>query len=153
MTVQIGIDPGASGALVAVKDDRIVDYLDMPTIVTGKSRDLDAYAIHAWIVEQGHAHITIEHVQGVQGSGATSAFNFGKGFGVLLGIVVASNRPHTLVRPQRWTKDLAVGSDKGAHRLAAQRLHPDNADLFARVKDDGRADAALLARWGQVWTA
>jgi hypothetical protein len=50
----------------------------------------------------------------------------------------------------RHLRDLGVGSDKGAHRLAAQRLWPlDN--LFDRVKDDGRADSALLAHWWMRW--
>jgi crossover junction endodeoxyribonuclease RuvC len=56
-------------------------------------------------------------------------------------------RPVTFVRPQVWTKALGVGSDKGAHREAACRLFPTDAEQFARVKDDGRADAALLAHW------
>jgi hypothetical protein len=30
----------------------------------------------------------------------------------------------------------------------AMRLFPGDAHLFQRVKDDGRADAALLAWWG-----
>jgi crossover junction endodeoxyribonuclease RuvC len=52
-----------------------------------------------------------------------------------------------MVRPQQWTKDLGVGADKGAHREAAMRLYPGDAEQFMRVKDDGRADAALLAHW------
>jgi hypothetical protein len=37
---------------------------------------------------------------------------------------------------------------KTASRERAQLLLPNYADLFARVKDDGRAEAALLALWG-----
>jgi hypothetical protein len=81
------------------------------------------------------------------GSGATSAFAFGRGLGVIEGALASFERPTTMVRPQVWTKALGVGSDKGAHRLAAQRLWPADAQVFNRVKDDGRADAALLAHW------
>jgi crossover junction endodeoxyribonuclease RuvC len=89
----------------------------------------------------------LEHVQGVQGTGATSAFSFGRGFGVVEGVLAALFIPHTLVRPQSWTKALGVSRDKGSHRAAASRLWPQHADLFARAKDDGRADAALLCHW------
>jgi hypothetical protein len=31
----------------------------------------------------------------------------------------------------------------------AANLWPDKADLFKRAKDDGRAEAALIAHWGR----
>jgi hypothetical protein len=42
---------------------------------------------------------------------------------------------------------MGVSRDKGQHRAAAQNLFPQQAAAFARVKDDGRADAALLVAW------
>lgn len=148
MTV-IGIDPGLSGAIARTMPDGSVDCWDMPTIeVNGKKR-IDAYGLVDAIVRCGPVDmIVVEKVQGVQGSGATSAFSFGHGLGLIEGILVALERPHQLVTPQRWTKDLGVGRDKGEHRRTAQRLFPASASMFARVKDDGRADAALLAWWG-----
>jgi hypothetical protein len=53
-----------------------------------------------------------------------------------------------LARPAVWTKDMKVGSDKSLHRQRATERFPTHAASFARVKDDGRADAALLADWG-----
>jgi crossover junction endodeoxyribonuclease RuvC len=120
----------------------------MPTIeVRGKKR-ISAVHLRDLLVDIGPAlMVVVEDVQGVQGSGATSAFSFGRGCGVIEGVLAGLDRPVTYVTPQRWTKDLGVGADKGAHRLMAQRLWPFDADLFGRVKDDGRADAALLAHW------
>ena len=147
MTV-IGIDPGLSGAIARPMPDGSVDIWDMPSIEVRGKRRIDAYTLHELIVAAGPVDmVVLEHVQGVQGSGATGAFTFGEGFGIIQGILVALERPTTLVRPQRWTKDLGVGSDKGEHRRTAQRLFPPSASMFARVKDDGRADAALLAHW------
>ena len=147
MTV-VGIDPGMMGALIAIDGNQIVNWLDMPTIEIGKTKDLDAHTIRDWLTQVGPVDmVVVEHVQGVQGSGATSAFNFGAGWGMLRGLLVGMDRPVTLVRPQRWTKDLAVGADKGAHRRFAQSQWPASAQLFTRVKDDGRADAACLAHW------
>jgi crossover junction endodeoxyribonuclease RuvC len=147
MTLTIGIDPGVAGAIAVVSAAGEVLVWDMPTIeVRGKKR-ISARHLRDLLVDIGPAvMVVVEDVQGVQGSGATSAFSFGRGCGVIEGVLAGLDRPVTYVSPQRWTKDLGVGSDKGAHRLAAQRLWPlDN--LFDRVKDDGRADAALLAHW------
>ena len=110
-------------------------------------RRIAAWRLRDLLVDIGPVEmVVVEDVQGVQGSGATSAFAFGRGVGVIEGVLAGLDRPTTWVTPQRWTKDLGVGSDKGAHRLAAQRLWPV-CGLFDRVKDDGRADAALLAHW------
>lgn len=144
----IGIDPGVAGA-VAVTDGQLVEIVDMPTIDVRGRRRIDAWALADLLgrYDQPDTLVVIEDVQGVQGSGATSAFAFGRGVGVLDGITAARQLPTRWVRPQVWTRDLGVGSDKGAHRQAAMRLHPAHAELFSRVKDDGRADAALLAHW------
>jgi hypothetical protein len=42
---------------------------------------------------------------------------------------------------------MGLHSDKGESRALAMRLWPDHGDRFARVKDDGRAEAALIAWW------
>jgi crossover junction endodeoxyribonuclease RuvC len=145
----IGIDPGLSGAIARPMPDGSVDLWDMPTIDIRGKRRVDAHSLCALIVNAGPVDmVVLEQVQGVQGSGATSAFTFGEGFGLIQGILVALERPVTLVRPQRWTADLGVSRDKGEHRRTAMGLFPASAQMFARVKDDGRADAALLAHWG-----
>jgi crossover junction endodeoxyribonuclease RuvC len=38
-----------------------------------------------------------------------------------------------------------LSADKGESRRRATQLFPDYADQWTRVKDDGRAEAALLA--------
>lgn len=147
MTV-VGVDPGLSGALVAVEGSRVVSLLDMPTIPIGTKRKVDAYAIVSWLTELGPVdHVVLEDVGTMPGQGIVSAFNFGLGVGVIQGVLTSLARPWSTVRPQVWTRVLGVGADKGVHRLHAQRLFPESADLFSRVKDDGRADGALMAHW------
>ena len=149
MSTILGIDPGLSGALAIISGDEL-HVLDMPVAEVRGKRVIDAARL-AHLVKLGFPympnHVVLEHVQGVQGSGATSAFSFGRGFGLVEGVISALGFPLTLVRPQSWTKAIGVSRDKGEHRLVASRLWPRHADLFARVKDDGRADAALLAHW------
>ena len=71
----------------------------------------------------------------------------GLAIGVILGVLAGTGVAIELVRPAIWKKGAGIGKDKGSARKAAQERFPDAADLFARVKDDGRAEAALLARW------
>ena len=160
MSYLIGIDPGVRGAIVVTTADasQILAVRDMPKVeVRGKLHvspsslvaSLDEMYSDALMVASSLTKpiVIVEHVQGVQQSGATSAFNFGRGFGVIEGVVAGLGLACELVRPQVWTKALRVSRDKGSHREAAMRLWPDHADKFARVKDDGRADAALLCHW------
>lgn len=146
----IGIDPGVAGAIAVVSSDH-VRCIDMPTVEVRGKRLVDAATLadelHAIQGVQCIGMAILEHVQGVQQSGATSAFSFGRSFGVLEGILAGLSIPTTLVRPQAWTKALGVSRDKGEHRRAAMALWPAHASLFARAKDDGRADAALLCHW------
>lgn len=147
----VGIDPGVSGALAVVRG-KDVSCHDMPTVEIRGKRHVDPVGLRdilATIDMDGIDMVVLEHVQGVQGTGATSAFSFGRSFGLVEGVIAGMTLPLTLVRPQVWTKALAVSRDKGQHRDAARRLWPQRAALFARVKDDGRADAALLCHW---WT-
>jgi len=170
MGLLIGIDPGVSGAIAVVGGGQVACY-EMPAVEINGKRRVDPAGLHgvlAGILAAGDCMAVLEHVQGVQGTGATSAFSFGRSFGIVEGVLAGMAIPHTLVRPQVWTKALGlagmaiphtlvrpqvwtkalgVSRDKGSHRAAAARLWPKHADLFSRVKDDGRADAALLCHW------
>jgi crossover junction endodeoxyribonuclease RuvC len=148
MGIVIGIDPGVSGAVAAIWGDAI-EAFDMPTVEVRGKRHVCPHGLRDILAGQpGDIDaVVLEHVQGVQGTGATSAFSFGRSFGLVEGVVAGLALPLVLVRPQAWTKDLGVSRDKGAHRQAAANLWPRQASLFARVKDDGRADAALLCHW------
>lgn len=148
----IGVDPGLDGALVCVSTagtgGAIASWLDMPTIAIRGKRRVNPAAIVAWLRElDAVERIVLEEVGGLPRMGATSAFTFGQGFGILQGIFAAGTTPWSTVTPQRWTKALGLGADKGEHRQAAIRLYSGFGDLFARVKDDGRADAALIAEY------
>ena len=149
MGIVIGIDPGVSGAVAFVSTDGIV-VDDMPAIEVRGKRHVCPHGLRRLLVgvdPDSVASVVLEHVQGVQGTGATSAFSFGRSFGLVEGVVSGLALPMVLVRPQAWTKALGLSRDKGAHRQAAANLWPRQASLFARVKDDGRADAALLCHW------
>ena len=156
MNYVIGIDPGISGAIAIFEDGQLDTILDMPTlkIASGKTMKSHISAIglvrilETWtLVSDGQAHIVIEKVGAMPGQGVTSMFNFGRSAGIIEGVVAALQRPYTYVTPAAWTKAVGRAAGKDASRMRAMELFPSKADLFKRAKDDGRADAALIAYW------
>ena len=156
MSYVIGIDPGISGAIAIFEDGKLDAVIDMPTLEvdSGKTKKRHISAIglvrilETWmLVSDGQAHIVIEKVGAMPGQGVTSMFNFGRSAGIIEGVVAALRMPHTYVTPAAWTKAVGRAAGKDASRMRAMELFPAKADLFKRAKDDGRADAALIAYW------
>jgi crossover junction endodeoxyribonuclease RuvC len=142
----LGIDPGINGAL-AILDGQHPVILDVPKI--GKEPDYSEWA-KAWSCYLPFAeHVWIEKVSAMPGQGVTSMFSFGERYGFVIGLVAASGAPYSFVRPQEWRKTAGIvnGAAKGASRLRARQLWPGS-PLFDRAKDDGRAEAALIAYHG-----
>lgn len=95
--------------------------------------------------------VIIENVHSMPGQGVASSFSFGYGLGLWVGIVVALEIPYEMVTPQRWKGVMmnGQGKEKDAARYRAQQLFPTIADQLARKKDDGRAEALLIAEYGR----
>jgi crossover junction endodeoxyribonuclease RuvC len=54
------------------------------------------------------------------------------------------------VAPAIWKKHFGLSTDKDASRALAGQTFPDQADLWKLKKQDGRAEAALIALYGWV---
>jgi len=149
----IGIDPGISGAISVFRDGKLESVVDMPTveIASGKTikRHISAATLRNILELDMYqfSHVVIEKVGAMPGQGVTSMFNFGRSAGIIEGVVAALRMPHTYVTPATWTKAVGRAAGKDASRMRAMELFPAKADLFKRAKDDGRADAALIAHW------
>lgn len=153
-----GVDPGLSGAIAFLADNGgpvplLVDVIDMPTLKAGKKTELDSRVLAAIFREHRPDRVTVESVHAMPGQGVSSMFSFGRGFGVILGILAALDIPYTLVAPQTWQRSVlgglpgVEGKDK-ALRWATSTF--PNAVLHTprgRVLD-GRADALALAFCG-----
>jgi crossover junction endodeoxyribonuclease RuvC len=148
----LGIDPGTTGALAWLSDTGVlIEVVDMPTIEikVGKSkrqRVNPALVAHLFAKRRPDT-VVLEEVASQPNDGAIAAFTFGRSFGVLEGVIAALHIPVVMVRPPVWKKDMRLTADKGYARMRATQYWPGAADMFLRVKDDGRAEAALLARW------
>jgi len=53
-----------------------------------------------------------------------------------------------LVRPQVWKGKFGLRQDKGHSRVIAARRFPSYAREFCARKDEGKAEAALIALFG-----
>ena len=153
MSYVIGIDPGISGAISVFSrfPNTMHDVFDMPTLEVDsgktKKRHISASGLRDILVTFPTAHVVIEKVGAMPGQGVSSMFNFGRSAGIIEGVVAALRMPHTCVTPATWTKAVGRAAGKDASRMRAMELFPTRADLFKRAKDDGRADAALIAYW------
>ena len=149
--IVMAIDPGLSGAIAVFIDDVLIAVVDMPThelTRNGKTkRQISASALASIFKDHGPDHVVVEKVSAMPGQGVTSMFSFGRSFGLIEGIVGAFEIPATYVMPSVWTKGIGRGLGKDASRARACELYPAHQKSFARVKDDGRADAVLIGAW------
>lgn len=152
----VGIDPGKSGAMAILYPDNAVQFFDVPRIKL-KGKDVPAWS--AWDREwrgaldfAGPDLVVIELVSARPGQGVTSMFTFGRTLGFAHAIAVASGASVQHVTPSVWKGKLGLlNSGKGASREKTVSLFPDASSSVARVKDDGRAEAALLAYYGRKY--
>lgn len=146
--IDVGIDPGKTGALAAIDHHtgNIIDIADMPTI----GKHVSAAGVAAWltnIAHHGTLVVVLEDVHSMPGNGHAGAFSFGRSKGVVEGCVQAAGWPLHLVAPSTWKRQVGLRADKDAARQLATNTWPTWATTFARKKDDGRAEAVLLAGW------
>jgi len=147
----IGVDVGASGA-IAILDasGELLSVEDMPILADGpKGRRSVNAPLLASIVFKSHARQAyVEFVGARPGEGAVGAFAFGRSRGVIEGVLGAAGVPVTFIAPAAWKRAVGIppGREgaKDAARAEAIRRWPTHAELFARVKDDGRTEAALI---------
>ena len=151
----IGIDPGLSGALAFLAPElQIVEFFDIPTIKTGKTRKV-IYSEIQMILDTwtllGPAIFIIEKTHAMPKQGVTSMFNFGKICGVLLGIASTYRLPIHEVAPQTWKKSILKDSqkEKDDSRIKAIELFPRLHKNLKLKKHHNRAEALLLAEYAR----
>jgi crossover junction endodeoxyribonuclease RuvC len=150
-TMICGVDPGIAGAIAFLDpaSPQSLDVVDMPTLVVIKNkRAVDAHALAA-LLSRPLDHVYLERAQAMPGQGTVSMFNYGEGFGIIRGILAARGVAYTLVPPATWKRALQVPAAKDGAKARASQLLPASAHLWTRrVKDHGKAEAALLALYG-----
>ena len=153
----MGVDPGISGAIAIFEGTELLDVLDMPVVETMSGKKKKRRISPEMLVAEIEEHIEflsrvyIEDVHAMPGQGVTSMFAFGESAGLIRGVCAGLKLPVCLVSPITWKRHMRLhGAGKDASRAMAARLWPEKAGLFRRQRDDVRAEAALLAHYGQA---
>lgn len=148
----VGIDPGAAGAAALLVDGVAAAVCDMPTVMVGKTRP--RRQVHGGTLTETlrlwRPHVVfVEQVASRPGQGVASMFSFGDTYGAARTAAESSTYNVRLTPPQTWKAALGLlGTDKDAARALASEVFPEVAEWLAWKKDQGRADALLLAHYG-----
>ncbi len=92
----------------------------------------------------------IEDVNAMPKQGVVSMFRFGYNAGILLGVLQTLDIEILRVKPSAWKSALGLSSNKADSLALACKTFPNYKDYFQRAKDDGRAEAALLAHFASI---
>ena len=150
----IGIDPGLSGGIAILEDNKVKEMFDMPVMADGKKnkRQINGPQIYNEIskriinIPKNEVVVVIEQVSAMPGQGVTSMFNFGQSFGVLKGICSAMQLSMHFVRPAKWKKYFnLIKTEKDASRTKVIEIFPYISSQLSRKKDSNKADAILIA--------
>ena len=150
----IGIDPGLSGGIAVLDNNKVLDLFDRPVMADGKKNKkqlnsaLLAKLIKESISNTSESAVIVEQVNAMPGQGVTSMFNFGQTFGAIKGICATLELPIFFVRPSKWKKHFElINSSKDASRTKAIEMYPHLAEKLSKKKDVNKSDAILIARF------
>jgi hypothetical protein len=143
MTRLIGIDLGKLGAFAVIDDYEgalSVKTHDMPATLDAKRQLISDIGVVkcAWVERPFFPRMI----------GIKNAVTIAKAYGELKACLFFAGIPTFEVDPSTWKKSMHLTSDKTASRSLASQYFPDCSDQWQRVKDDGRAEAALIAYYG-----
>ena len=146
-----GIDPGKSGGWALAKEGTIERYEIMP-LVGGEIHVASIADEIRKIKKSDDVIIVIEKVHSMPHQGVSSTFNFGAGYGKLIGMCQTLGVSFDLVSPQTWKKEVLNNTkkDKDAAIDYVKRLFPRVSLVPERCKKahDGIADAICIMQWG-----
>lgn len=164
--IYIGIDPGKSGAIAAIDEDRRVHALMVVPVIKPKRGKAfyDTRAMRAIFTDviglcgdpQPHAACVIEKAQVYQHDGKVSAFSNGEGYGLWRGFLSAFNIPYMEVKPKSWQAIVLHGQPKGDTKAmalnVATQMWPNESFLRTprcTTRHDGLIDAICIAEYAR----
>jgi crossover junction endodeoxyribonuclease RuvC len=139
----MGVDPGMYGG-VAFLYSEWLDVFDIPLV----GPDVDVDELVRLIRQYGPRLAMVERSGSMPKQGVASTFRYGMAVGCLRGAIIACGVPLHLVAATKWKAHFRIGREKELARGLAIRFWPGTG-FFARKKDHGRAEAALIARYAQ----
>ena len=152
--IVVGIDPGLSGAIAILENNKVLNIFDMPVMAEGKKnkRQLNSAQLVNIIKDSTKSDteivVVVEQVNAMPGQGVTSMFNFGQTFGAIKGVCAALELPIFFVRPSKWKKHFElINSSKDSSRTKVIEMYPSLSSQLSKKKDVNKSDAILIARF------
>lgn len=142
----LGVDNGLHGALSFYDGAELLVY-DMPIYKTDRPV-IDIVRLTNIIKLNKPTHAIIEKLTPLPKISGLTAFSMGHSEGIVLTILTTLQVPFTFVRPKDWKSAMQCPKEKNAARLRASQLLPTFKHNWDKVKDDGRAESALIALYG-----
>jgi crossover junction endodeoxyribonuclease RuvC len=152
MKYLLGIDIGAHGA-IAVLDMHLdlVEVIDMPTLTVQKGKKkthpVDGATLSARLAPYAGSS-TLAAIEGSRpGNSGSSMYAFGNSAGQVDSVLSCLGIRRREITPAQWKKSIGLptGADKDMSRSKAIQHFPGMARFFVQKKDDGRAEAVLIA--------
>jgi len=161
----IGIDPGLAGGLGVLDVEAGGGVLNVELVPTpivarvrvrgrkprneydpARMREVLARVIDGRDAAIRHVEVALEAQGARPAQGVASSYRTGVGYGLWLGLVVASRVAYRIVAPAVWKQHAGlIHADKRASRLRAQERFPALGAIAAH--DEGPAEALLLAAY------
>ena len=151
----LGIDPGLKGSLALIDKERFMLNHDPTPIIKLKKNEYDIPEMKNLVMsyqEYGSIDLCIlEKSQAMPKQGVTSMFNYGKGYGIWLGLLVALGIPFIEIHPRTWAGRLLKGvggEGKDRNYKSARQIFPEWQPKFKYEWE--YADSLLLAEYGRL---
>jgi crossover junction endodeoxyribonuclease RuvC len=144
----VGIDCGKKGSISGLISNELKV---IPIATNGKDYDIGQIVSDVRsLVTNSEVFVVIERGQAFPGQGVVSMFEFGKGYGIILGILSALGIPFQIIHSRVWTKEMLAGAPgEGKDRAisVAKRLFPQWITKFKYELE--YADSILLAEYAR----
>ena len=145
VTTFIGIDPGKSGGIAWVSNDRM-HCAPMP------HTDREAFVLLEGVIDPDPFAL-LELVGAMPRQGLSSTFAFGQNYGLLRGLLTALECRWDTIRPQKWQAEFSLPTlnSCAGSKAVKKRFHRQKAQqLFPTLKvTNATADALLICEYAR----
>ena len=145
----IGIDPGLSGGIAILEDDK-VRLEKMPVLVDSKTgrRHVCVSKLKEILSTSLPAFVVLEKAQPMPRDGSMGSFRYGECFGTISAVVEMLGFECLQVHPATWKTAMALkGATKDDSRAMATEIV--GKDVFSKKNSHNLAEALLLAQYGR----
>lgn len=153
----LGIDPGKNGGIVGLTNGNINLIDKMPQTPVEMWGYFKSSGLHLLLKStESKSYVFIEDVHSMPTDGVRSAFTFGRGVGLLDGVL--SFYPVDIIRviPSKWMDALGCKRDGDESRYNYKKRLVEKAKSLAPIASRNKinlstADAFLIAKYGEQW--